>query len=130
MFTMDSLWTQVSVMRKLQLWSIFLQLRVFDNTVPIVTALGLHRKSTQYRNGGRQPADYIISECRKRTFWVLYTIDKYLAVVFGRPRFYHDNDVDQEFPDRVNDEDMTPQGPSPLEPAMDCHVDSLLFHAR
>ncbi|KAF4337442.1 C6 transcription factor [Fusarium beomiforme] len=103
---------------------------VFGNTVPIVTALGLHRKSTQYRNGGRQPADYILSECRKRTFWVLYTIDKYLAVVFGRPRFYHDNDVDQEFPDRVNDEDMTPQGPSPLEPAMDCHVDSLLFHAR
>ncbi|KAF5624978.1 C6 transcription factor [Fusarium sp. NRRL 52700] len=103
---------------------------VFGNTVPIVTALGLHRKSTQYRNGGRQPTDYIISECRKRTFWVLYTIDKYLAVVFGRPRFYHDNDVDQELPDSVNDEDMTPQGPSPLEPAMDCHVDSLIFHAR
>ncbi|KAF5665403.1 C6 transcription factor [Fusarium circinatum] len=103
---------------------------VFGNTVPIVTALGLHRKSTQYRNGGRQPTDYIISECRKRTFWVLYTIDKYLAVVFGRPRFYHDNDVDQELPDSVNDEDMTPQGPSTLEPAMDCHVDSLIFHAR
>ncbi|KAH7236564.1 fungal-specific transcription factor domain-containing protein [Fusarium tricinctum] len=103
---------------------------VFGNTVPIVTALGLHRKSTQYRNGGRQPVDYISSECRKRTFWVLYTIDKYLAVVFGRPRFYHDDDVDQEFPDRINDEDMTPQGPSPGEPAMDCHVDSLVFHAR
>lgn len=103
---------------------------VFGNTVPIVTALGLHRKSTQYRNGGRQPVDYISSECRKRTFWVLYTIDKYLAVVFGRPRFYHDDDVDQEFPDRINDEDMTPQGPSPGEPAMDCHMDSLVFHAR
>ncbi|KAF4962254.1 hypothetical protein FSARC_9643 [Fusarium sarcochroum] len=103
---------------------------VFGNTVPIVTALGLHRKSTQYRNGSRQSVDYILSECRKRTFWVLYTIDKYLAVVFGRPRFYHDNDVDQEFPDKVNDEDMTPQGPSPSEPAMDCHIDSLVFHAR
>ncbi|KAF5012357.1 hypothetical protein FDECE_1584 [Fusarium decemcellulare] len=103
---------------------------VFGNTVPIVSALGLHRKSTGYRNGGRQNADYILSECRKRTFWVVYTIDKYLAVVFGRPRFYHDNDIDQEYPDRINDEDMTPQGPSPGEPAMDCHVDSLIFHAR
>lgn len=103
---------------------------VFGNTVPIVTALGLHRKSTQYRNSGRQQMDYIISECRKRTFWVLYTIDKYLAVVFGRPRFYHDNDADQDLPDRVNDEDMTPQGPSPTEPAMDCHIDALVFHAR
>ncbi|KAL6917042.1 hypothetical protein FSST1_008537 [Fusarium sambucinum] len=103
---------------------------VFGNTVPIVTALGLHRKSNHYRNGGRQPTDYIISECRKRTFWVLYTLDKYLAVVFGRPRFYHDNDTDQDFPDRVNDEDMTPQGPSLAEPAMDCHVDAVIFHAR
>ncbi|RFN48391.1 hypothetical protein FIE12Z_7351 [Fusarium flagelliforme] len=103
---------------------------VFGNTVPIVTALGLHRKLGQYRNGGRQPIDYIISECRKRTFWVLYTLDKYLAVVFGRPRFYHDGDADQDFPDRVNDEDMTPQGPSPTEPSMDCHVDAVIFHAR
>ncbi|RTE77789.1 hypothetical protein BHE90_007740 [Fusarium euwallaceae] len=103
---------------------------VFGNTVPIVSALGLHRKSHRYRNGGRPQMDYILSECRKRTFWVVYTIDKYLAVVFGRPRFYHDNDIDQEYPDRVNDEDMTPQGPSQSEPAMDCHIDSLIFHAR
>lgn len=103
---------------------------VFGNTVPIVSALGLHRKTHRYRNGGRPQVDYIISECRKRTFWVVYTIDKYLAVVFGRPRFYHDNDIDQEYPDRVNDEDMTPQGPSQSEPAMDCHIDSLIFHAR
>ncbi|KAM5350671.1 hypothetical protein ACJ41O_007176 [Fusarium nematophilum] len=103
---------------------------VFGNTVPIVSALGLHRKSTRYRNGGRPSVDYVLSECRKRTFWVVYTMDKYLAVVFGRPRFYHDNDIDQEFPDRVNDEDMTPQGPSCSEPAMDCHIDSLIFHAR
>ncbi|CAM1506071.1 Fc.00g057120.m01.CDS01 [Cosmosporella sp. VM-42] len=103
----------------------------FGSTVPIVSALGLHRRSARHRNGAnRSPtADYIVSECRKRTFWVVYTIDKYLAVVFGRPRFYHDDDVDQEYPDRVNDEDMTPQGPALSEPRMDCHVDALIFHA-
>ncbi|KAH7123508.1 fungal-specific transcription factor domain-containing protein [Dactylonectria estremocensis] len=105
---------------------------VFGNTVPIVSALGLHRKSARHRVGGnRSPTmDYIVSECCKRTFWVVYTMDKYLAVVFGRPRFYHDDDVDQDYPDRVNDEDMTPQGPSLNEPRMDCHIDSLIFHAR
>lgn len=105
---------------------------VFGSTVPIVSALGLHRKSARSRNGAsRSPtSDYIVSECRKRTFWVVYTIDKYLAVVFGRPRFYHNDDVDQEYPDRVNDEDMTPQGPALTEPKMDCHIDSLIFHAR
>lgn len=105
---------------------------VFGGTIPIVSALGLHRKSARNRNGAtRSPtSDYIVAECRKRAFWVVYTIDKYLAVVFGRPRFLHDDDVDQDFPDRVNDEDMTSQGPALTEPRMDCHIDSLIFHAR
>ena len=105
---------------------------VFGSTVPIVSALGLHRRSHRSRSGAaRSPtSDYITSQCRKRTFWVVYTIDKYLAVVFGRPRLYHDDDIDQEYPDRVNDEEMTPQGPTTSEPTMDCHIDSLIFHAK
>lgn len=105
---------------------------VFGSVVPIVSALGLHRKASRERNGAsRSPnVDYIASQGRKRTFWVVYTIDKYLSVVLGRPRLYHDDDIDQEYPDKVNDEDMTPQGPSLLEPSMDCHIDSLIFHAK
>ncbi|KFA46885.1 hypothetical protein S40293_03655 [Stachybotrys chartarum IBT 40293] len=105
---------------------------VFGCTVPIASAIGLHRKSTRHRAGGsKSPTmDYITLECYKRTFWVAYTIDKYLAVVFGRPRFYHSDDADQDFPDRVNDEDMTSNGPGLSEPQMDCHVDSMIFHAR
>ncbi|KAG9255811.1 putative C6 transcription factor [Emericellopsis atlantica] len=102
---------------------------VFGGTVPIVSALGLHRKSRAASNRST-PGNYIISQCRKRTFWTVYIIDKYLAVVFGRPRLYHDDDIDQEFPDRVNDEDMSPQGPLNSEPTMDCHIDSLVFHAK
>jgi hypothetical protein len=105
---------------------------VFGSVVPLVSALGLHRKSGRSQTGAsRSPTtDYIISQCRKRTFWVVYTIDKYLAVVFGRPRLCHDDDIDQEYPDPVNDEDMTPSGPSPSEPSEDCHVDSLIYHAK
>ncbi|KAF9880181.1 fungal specific transcription factor domain-containing protein [Colletotrichum karsti] len=105
---------------------------VFGSILPIVSALGLHRKSSRKRaNNGQGPQfDYIVSQCRKRTFWVAYTIDKYLSVVFGRPRMYHDEDIDQDFPDCVNDEDMTPQGRSSDEPEMDCHVESLIFHAK
>ncbi|KAI9155581.1 Activator of stress protein [Paramyrothecium foliicola] len=104
----------------------------FGSTVPIVSALGLHRKATRHRAAGsRTPTmDYITTECRKRTFWSVYIIDKYLAVVFGRPRFYHEEDIDQDYPQKVNDEDMTPQGPAPTEPKMDCHIDALIFHAR
>ncbi|KXH68293.1 fungal specific transcription factor domain-containing protein [Colletotrichum salicis] len=101
---------------------------VFGSILPIISALGLHRKSG--RNRARSDKDYILSQCRKRTFWVAYTIDKYLSVVFGRPRMYRDDDIDQDFPDCVNDEDMTPQGRSSDEPEMDCHVESLIFHAK
>ncbi|KAK1998774.1 fungal-specific transcription factor domain-containing protein [Colletotrichum falcatum] len=101
---------------------------VFGSILPIVSALGLHRKSG--RNRGSSDRDYIVSQCRKRTFWVAYTIDKYLSVVFGRPRMYHDEDIDQDFPDCVNDEEMTPQGRTRGEPEMDCHVESLIFHAK
>ncbi|KAI9932701.1 hypothetical protein ASPWEDRAFT_166355 [Aspergillus wentii DTO 134E9] len=101
-------------------------------TFHIALSLGMHRRRDNTLNvpfRGRRP-DYITSECCKRTFWVAYTIDKYLSVVFGRPRFYQDEDIDQDFPDSVNDEYMTPQGPSVSEDPGDCLVDSLIFHAK
>ncbi|KAH6693577.1 fungal-specific transcription factor domain-containing protein [Plectosphaerella plurivora] len=103
---------------------------VFGSTLPIVSALGLHRRRRNVAAKGSPNFDYILFQCRKRTFWVAYTIDKYLAVVFGRPPLYHDEDINQDFPDCVNDEDMTPQGRATHEPAMDCHIDSLIFHAK
>lgn len=45
-------------------------------------------------------------ELRKRIFWSVYTLDKYLSIMFGRPRLLHDEDIDQELPDEINDEDL------------------------
>ncbi|KAK2764469.1 hypothetical protein FQN54_009164 [Arachnomyces sp. PD_36] len=106
---------------------------VFGNAVQVIIALGLHRRSVRTWNKDSSKGhsrDYINVQCRKRTFWVAYTIDKYLGFVFGRPRHFHDDDIDQDFPDHVNDEDMTQQGPSSSEPLQDCHLDSLIFHAK
>ncbi|KAB2569200.1 putative transcriptional regulatory protein [Lasiodiplodia theobromae] len=106
---------------------------VFGNAVQIISALGLHRKAGRKRNGAptkNQSSDYIKDQCRKRTFWVAYIIDKYLSVVLGRPRHYHDDDIDQDFPDLVNDADMTPQGRSTSDPLEDCHVEALILHAK
>ncbi|KAI6355242.1 hypothetical protein MCOR25_008284 [Pyricularia grisea] len=78
----------------------------------IVSAMGLHRKPSRNSRPAAQRvrADYIQQQCRRRTFWVLYTIDVYLSVVLGRPRYLHDDNIDQEYPDSVADEDMTPDG--------------------
>lgn len=104
---------------------------IFGSTLPIVSALGLHRAKRAAPSGlGNDTSSYISVQIQRRTFWVFFTIDKYLAVVFGRPPHYHPDDTDQEFPDRVNDEDMTPGGRASHEPVMECHVDSLIFHAK
>lgn len=100
----------------------------FGHALQIISALGLHRREDKKRPS-QQRRDYIEEQCSKRTFWVAYTLDKYLGVIFGRPRHYHDDDIDQDFPDSVNDEDMTPTGPVG-ERTDDCHIESLVFHAR
>jgi hypothetical protein len=102
------------------------------NAFHITLSLGMHRRRDEKRDfpftSRRQ--NYITSECYKRTFWAAYIIDRYLSVVFGRPRLYQDDDIDQDFPDNVNDEDMTPQGPSISDDPDDCYIDALIFHAK
>ncbi|RAL59819.1 hypothetical protein DID88_000448 [Monilinia fructigena] len=46
-------------------------------------------------------------DTRKRVFWCAYTLDNYLSAALGRPRTFHDDDIDQELPSCVNDSDLT-----------------------
>ncbi|KAJ4993425.1 fungal specific transcription factor domain-containing protein [Stagonosporopsis vannaccii] len=100
----------------------------FGHALQVLSALGLHRREDRKRPSPNQRRDYIEEQCKKRTFWVAYTLDKYLGVIFGRPRHYHDDDIDQDFPDAVNDEDMTSTGSH--ESDSDCHIESLISHAK
>lgn len=104
----------------------------FGSAFHVTLSLGMHRRRDQRRDLpiARDHSDYISLQCCKRTFWVAYIIDRYLSVVFGRPRLYQDEDIDQDFPDQINDEDMTPQGPSLPEEPDDCYIDGLIMHAR
>jgi hypothetical protein len=103
----------------------------FGNALQLISALGLHRKTTRQRHLAPGPIDYLQSQLRMRTFWTAYILDKYLGVIFGRPRHYHDEDIDQDLPDRLEDKDITPQGPmSTHEEQLGCHIDGLIFHAK
>jgi hypothetical protein len=56
---------------------------------------------------------------------LVYILDKYLSIMFGRPRLLHDEDIDQELPDETNDEapvlDMSTRY-SRLWPATSCVI--------
>ena len=106
---------------------------VFGNALQIISALGLHRKPhSVWDEGTRTPGgrDYISLQCRKRTFWMAYTLDKYLCVVLGRPTHYHDNDIDQDLPDCVNDDEMQLHGPTATAGMEDCLIDGLIAHSK
>jgi hypothetical protein len=68
---------------------------LFGTTARLAIAIGLHRARR------REPAagiDYIESECRKRVLWCAYSLDNYLSAALGRPRIFHDDDIDQDLP--------------------------------
>ncbi|KAK4118764.1 hypothetical protein N657DRAFT_694197 [Parathielavia appendiculata] len=106
---------------------------VFGEALQIISALGLHRAVSRKLQlaSGNQNVDYIQSQCRKRTFWAAYILDHYLGIILGRPRHYHDEDIDQDFPDAINDEDMRADASSSrVNNNVDSHLEALIFHAK
>ena len=65
---------------------------LFGTTAHLILAIGMHRKRRVEASSG---ADLVELECRKRVFWCAYGLDNYLSVVLGRPRTFHDEDIDQ-----------------------------------
>lgn len=95
---------------------------LFGTTAHLILAIGIHRKRRVEASNG---ADLVEIECRKRVFWCAYGLDNYLSASLGRPRTFHDDDIDQgkdiaqgfltictdgmpELPACVNDSDLTP----------------------
>ena len=69
-------------------------------------------------------------ELRKRIFWSVYTLDKYLSIMFGRPRLLHDEDIDQQFPDEMNDEDLLEEDPARRTGSTDSMMIASVLHFR
>lgn len=86
---------------------------LFGTTAHLALAIGLNRgKKTEAQ--GR--TGKIETECRRRTFWCAYTLDKYLAAALGRPRTFHEEDIDQELPSCIDDSDLEQAGVEPKPP--------------
>ncbi|OOQ84327.1 C6 transcription factor [Penicillium brasilianum] len=100
----------------------------FGTALQLVTALGLHRKSPVKlsKNG----CSHFELEVRKRIFWSVYTLDKYLSIMFGRPRLLHDEDIDQEFPGEMNDEDLLEEDPTRRTGSTDSMMIASVLHYR
>ncbi|KAJ5669477.1 hypothetical protein N7462_010547 [Penicillium macrosclerotiorum] len=100
----------------------------FGTALQVVTALGLHRKCPV--NLSKNGCSYFELEMRKRIFWSVYTLDKYLSIIFGRPRLLHDEDIDQELPDEMNDNDLLEDDPARRTGSTDSMMIASVLHYR
>lgn len=80
---------------------------LFGTVSHLALAIGLNRNRPPDAVSGLGRVE---SECRRRTFWCAYTLDAYLSAALGRPRTFHDNDIDSELPACVEDEDLMKEG--------------------
>lgn len=80
---------------------------LFGTAARLALALGLHRthlstgKSSGAGNSSNDsggPDSQIEIDCGRRTFWSAYCLDTHLSLTLGRPRIFHDEDIDQKFP--------------------------------
>lgn len=76
---------------------------LFGTTAHLALAIGLNRNRRADPAGGLSHIDV---ECRRRTFWCAYSLDNYLSAALGRPRTFHDEDIDQELPSISEDDDI------------------------
>ncbi|WAO97324.1 Fungal-trans domain-containing protein [Fusarium falciforme] len=75
---------------------------LFGTVARLALALGLHRN----RNARSDSMSQVEIECRRRTYWSAYSLDNYLSTALGRPRIFHDRDIDQELPSCIDDDDI------------------------
>ncbi|KAJ5923626.1 hypothetical protein N7454_008871 [Penicillium verhagenii] len=101
---------------------------LFGTALQVVTALGLHRKWPPKMP--KKSCSSLELELRKRIFWSVYTLDKYLSIMFGRPRLLHDEDIDQELPDEINDEDLLEEDPMRRTGTTDSMMIASVLHYR
>ncbi|KAH3687033.1 hypothetical protein WICPIJ_001977 [Wickerhamomyces pijperi] len=71
---------------------------------------GLHRKSNDSRR-----FNPLENEVRKRIFWTIYKMDIYVNGMLGLPRSIAREDIDQEMPLGLDDENITETGYLPQE---------------
>ncbi|OAL51700.1 hypothetical protein IQ07DRAFT_506722 [Pyrenochaeta sp. DS3sAY3a] len=77
--------------------------QLFGTAARLALAIGLHRHTRLDRDGSYTLLEV---ETRRRTFWSAYCLDNYLSISLGRPRIFHDDDIDQEFPSCTDDSEL------------------------
>jgi galactonate dehydratase len=60
----------------------------------------------------------------------MYSLDNYLSAALGRPRIFHDDEIDQELPAIANDIQIAPRGIAPAMSSAQSIMLAPVYHAK
>lgn len=83
---------------------------LFGTTAHLALAIGLNRNRRADPAGSFTQVEI---ECRRRVFWCAYSLDNYLSAALGRPRTFHDADIDAELPVYIEDSQLSASSAPP-----------------
>ena len=91
-------------------------------------AIGLNRNINSVNPNRACYTSEVELECRRRTFWSMYCLDNHLSLALGRPKTFHDEDIDQELPSFLDNSDLYPSISSPDLPQSSLIVGPVAYY--
>ncbi|CAI7637292.1 unnamed protein product [Penicillium manginii] len=98
---------------------------LFGTTARLAHAIGLNRRRRR-----EIITDYVEEESRKRVFWCAYVLDNYMSGALGRPKVFHDEDIDQELPACANDSQILQHTILPSQSPRQSLMLASIYHAK
>ncbi|EJD35204.1 hypothetical protein AURDEDRAFT_117434 [Auricularia subglabra TFB-10046 SS5] len=96
----------------------------FGEAAHIAVTLHMHEEASY------EGLDPVECEMRRRTFWLLFSADKSMSILLGRPICLRDEDCTLHFPKEVDDEYITPNGILPQPAGKTAIVSGLNYCSR
>ena len=101
---------------------------LFGTVAHMAIAIGLNRNINSVNPNRACYTSEVELESRRRTFWSMYCLDNHLSLALGRPKTFHDEDIDQELPSFLDNSDLYPSTSSPDLPQSSLIVGPVAYY--
>ncbi|RAQ56775.1 C6 transcription factor FacB/Cat8 [Aspergillus flavus] len=95
-------------------------LRYRGSAVSLCHQLRLHQSQRRFS------ANALVAETRKKVFWCQYVVDRFTAALTGLPVLLREEDIHTEYPEDIDDENVTETGFLPTLPGESTRISSAI----
>ncbi|KAI3013190.1 transcriptional regulator family: Fungal Specific TF [Aspergillus niger] len=89
-------------------------------------AVSLSQQLRLHQSQKRFSSNALVAETRKKVFWCQYTLDRFTAALTGLPVLLREEDIKTEYPEDIDDENVTETGFLPTLPGESTRISSAI----